>query len=231
MTESNMDSGQPSGSFEQPNQNVSAGAGDQPHSSVDAKAFETALKELQGQVRALQSDKDRGVHEVKSQIKDLMKQFEWVKKAEARGLSPEEIEEQLELKALLAERRRGASPDSSSDDAAGSRAQTANVDAKAILTGLGLEANDPQVVEALREQDFVAQLAKLTEIAATKKTQANKPSPNPAAIMPTSGGISVQGEDLDTNTAELEKALRQPSPDMKKVRELSAKQQALLPKK
>src|SRR3990167_3181581 len=232
MTESNMDSGQPSGSFEQPNQNVSAGAGGQPHSSVDAKAFETALKELQGQVRALQSDKDRGVHEVKSQIKDLMKQFEWVKKAEARGLSPEEIEEQLELKAFLAERRRDASPDSSPDDAAGSRAQAASVDANAILSPLGLQANDPEVIAILREQDFTAQLAKLAELSGNRKAQEQaKRTPNPAQVLPVGGGQSVQVEDLESLTAELEKEMGAPSPNMKRVRELSKKQTALLPKR
>ena len=237
MTEGNMDSGQPSGTLEQPTQDVSGGAGDQPHSSVDAKAFETALRELQGQVRALQSDKDRGVHEVKSQIKDLMKQFEWVKKAEARGLSPEEIEEQLELKALLAERRRGASPDSSPDDAVGknadgNRAQAASVDANAILSPLGLQANDPEVIAILREKDFTAQLAKLAELSGNRKAQEQaKRAPNPAQVLPVGGGQSVQAEDLESLTAELAKEMGAPSPNMNRVRELSKKQAALLPKR
>ena len=228
----NTDGGQPSGTVGQPTQPVSASAGDKQHSSVESvDRLEAALRELQGQVRALQGEKDRGVHEVKGQVQTLMKQLEWVERAKARGLSLDEIEEQLELKALLQGNKQGNSPTGSPVAAAGSPAQVAGIDTQALLSNLGLNANDAEVIQALRDGDFGAQLGKLASLSAAKKAQQPAREPNPAALMPSVGGQSVPVENLETISAELEQELAKPIKDMKRIRELAAKQKALLPQK
>jgi hypothetical protein len=203
MTDSNMDSGLSGGTGGTPSQPGSGSAGDQQHSSVDVKALEAALKELQGQVRSLQGNKDRGVNEVKSQVKDLMKQLEWVKKAEARGLSPEEIEEQLELKALLAEKRGSSLPTSSPAQADGNRQQVASPDTTAWLKSVGLTDTDPDVVAAYRDHgDEPGQLAQQLLNITAKRQQVQQRPPNPAQVLSGGGGVTVSGVSRQSLQAE-----------------------------
>ena len=211
MTDQNiMDGGQSSGTGGEPTQPVSQGAGDQQHSDAVTR-LETVVKELQGQVRSLQGDKDRGVNEVKSQVKDLLKQLAWVEKAKARGDTPEEIEEQLELRELLAERRdRTGSPNASSATATGNRQQVTGPDATVVLSTLGLDAQDAQVVQIQAAGLTPADEALAFIQLAHQRKQALEQPAKPAQVMSGGGGSTVPNE-LGAKMAHLQTLLKNPT--------------------
>ena len=209
MDESNMESAPSSGAQGQPSPGVSGSSGGQPSSPVDGSAFEAVLKklnELDSQVRAFQSGKDKGIAKLSKEFDNLSEQFARYEQYRQKGLTPEQASREIQLDDLLAERRSAVSqaPPAAPANLGGNQAQGPDTDSvvESFLKVAGLDANSADVVQILRgSADPIAQIGKLSALAEQRKAQAAVP-PNPAAVLPGGGGQSVPEPDLAVQYAE-----------------------------
>ncbi len=232
MTDTNMEGGQAAGSVEQPNQPVSATESDQQLSPVDVKALKTVLKdwkEFQGQLRALQQDKDRGVRKLSQDFKELSEQFKRYEQLKARGFDQDEIERQMELDALLAERRGTPAPtDVPPGGGGGTPKQAASVDTAALVQLIGLDANSPEVLAVIRDHsdDTLAQLSALTDLGQKKRAVQQTP-PNPAQIM-SSGGGATAPDQIETLNSRLSELMKSPTQNLTEINKVQAELEKLV---
>ena len=213
-----------------PNPDASPPAGAEPTSPVAADPLETVLQRIdaiEGSLRGLQSDKDRGVVKVSKKVDSLAEQIAKYEEKRSKGLKPEDAWRDLQIDQLLADRDQSSQTKVPVQDAAGPASLPAGVDAQ-VLEGLGLKANTPEVVELLRRDNVT--LNDFLELAVQRRLKDQRPA-NPAAITPTGSGEGVGPDDLEAVTAELQTELAKELPDHKKVRELGNKQRELLPRK
>jgi hypothetical protein len=100
-----------------------------------------------------------------------------------------------------------------------------------VLKSFELDSGEADVIEIIRSNpnDERAQILAVTSLVETRK-QAQQTPANPGAVMPTGGGGAVEGDTLESVTAELQEAYAEKVLDMDKVMELKAKQEELLPK-
>lgn len=227
----NTESDQPVvGEQETPKPDTSPPADDKQTSSVTAEPLEVVLQRLEaieGTVKGLQSDKDRGVHKVSKKVDSLAEQIAKYEEKRKSGLKPEAALRDLQIDELLAERDQSSQTDAPVQDAGGTVSLPAGVDAQ-VLEGLGLEANAPEVVELLRGDNV--KLNDFLELAIQQRLKDQQPA-NPAAISPTGSGDAVGPDDLEAVTAELTAEMGKEKLDMKKITALRTKQSALLPRK
>jgi hypothetical protein len=202
-----------------------------PVSPVDTKALEATVKELTAQVRALQSEKDKGVAKVSKEVQSLSEQFKQYEKLKARGLEPEEIVERMELQELLAERR-GSKPSADVPSGkAGTQTQEASVNVTEWLPIMGLDANDPKVVQVLASGlEPMDQLTALRGVWDQNKKAQQQP-PNAAQVMSAGAGTTTTGDTVDTLTDQMRELQKEPMKNYRKIQELSAKLRPLLPTK
>ena len=213
-----------------PNPEASPPADDKQTSSVAAEPLEVVLQRLEameGTLRGLQSDKDRGVHKVSKQVDSLAEQIAKYEEYRKSGKEPADAWRNLQIDEMLAERNLTSQTEVPAQDAVGTASLPAGVDAQ-VLEGLGLEANAPEVVELLRRDGAV--LNDFLELAVQQRLKNQRPA-NPATITTTGGGEAVGPDDLEAVTAELNAELAKELPDRQKVKELGAKQRSLLPRK
>ena len=175
-------------------------------------------------MRALQGDKDRGIANVGKQVTELTKQMEKYEAYRADGKDPEAALREMQIDALLGSQGEVSPTTSTPTGEVGTDPQASVVDTKTILTATGLDANDPDVIDLIgkgaKAEGYIA-------LAAQKKAQPET-EPNAAQALPVGGGASVPGDTLEQTTAELQEALAKVPVDIEKVRELKAKQAALL---
>jgi hypothetical protein len=229
MAENNTESGQPEEQVQTPNEQVSAGGGDQqssPVSEPQIAELSEVIKDLQGQVRALQGDKDRGIARVGKQVDELTKQLERYEAYRADGKDPAAALREMQIDALLGSQGEVSVPETTPKEAGGTASQESTVDTATILQATGLDANDADVLALIRDG---APAEQYIALAAKKKAQPETP-PQPAQAMPVGGGTSVAEESIGDITAALQAEYAKTPMNMPKIRELKAKQEALLPK-
>ena len=188
---------------------TTASQGQPATSSQATPDLESLLKEvndLKGQVRALQSGKDKGTYKLEKKVTDLEKVIVEYEELRGEGLSRNRALKEMKLGTLLEEQTPEELAPVSTPQAQGSAPATqTGTEMAAVLQELGLTANDPQVIEAMRlpAPKLVAALAKL----AVERNQA----PNPAVLQNTGGGSAVVGtDDLAAIVAKLEVLKAQP---------------------
>jgi hypothetical protein len=227
----NTDSGQQAvGEQVTPNPEASPPADDKQTSSVTAEPLEVVLQRLEaieGTVRGLKSDNDRGVHKLSKKVDSYVEKIAKYEERRSKGLEPEAALRELQIDELLADRDPSSQTDAPANDADGTAELPAGVDAQ-VLEGLGLEANSPEVVELLRRDD--ASLNDFLKLAIQQGLKNQQPA-NPATITPTGSGETVGSDNLEAVTAELDAEIAKELPNHEKVRELQKKQSALLPRK
>ena len=204
--------------------------------STVSPAIEVVLKkltELEQQMRAVQSDKDRGVNKLGKRVDSLKEQLDRYDELLQSGLKPAQARRELQLDALLAQQDTGASGGVEPAQPAGNRGAAPGTDYNSIIVGLGLDANDANVVEVLQKNtDPLATIDGLVKLQQQKNTPTAPVVTNPGQMMPTGGGLSTQaGETLDEVTAQLQAEIAKSVKDMKKIHDLKKKQEALLPRK
>jgi len=208
-----------------PKVDPSAEGGEQgsPGSASELEALSTIVKDLEGRVRALQSEKDRGVARVQKDLSEMKDELEKYYQLRHSGVSDEDARKSLILDEIIAERmgvpgqeRAAPEPVMASDDSL-----------KPALELAGLDANDPDVIKILRTTPQPEQQTRIMLLGLERKQAREKP-PSPGAAMTTGGGSAVAGETLETVDAELTAALNEPVKDHKKIRELRVKHEELL---
>jgi len=172
----------------------------------DLESLLKKVSDLEGQVRSLQSGKDKATYKLEKDVGTLKETIAKYEELRAEGLSQSRALKEMQLDALL-EKQTPADPlSTSTPQAQGSAPATqTGTEMAAVLQELGLTANDPQVIEAMRlpAPKLVAALAKL----AVERNQA----PNPAVLQNTGGGSAVVGtDDLAAIVAKLEVLKAQP---------------------
>lgn len=197
MTTNITEGGQPEGAPGQPNQNVSPPDVQQP-SPDGAVTIETVLQrvaDLEGQLRGVQSTKDRGTAKLNKKVDSLAEQITRYEALRARGVEPDVALREMEIDDLLAERRGTQQPEQVPQQVqAGSPAPAANIDTQGILKTLGLDPASPEVTEILRTNtDAVSQIAAAVELVKRRRAQAQA-APNPATVVPTGQGAPAGGD-------------------------------------
>ena len=227
----NTDSGQQAvGEQVTPDPETSPPADDKQTSSVAAEPLEAFLQRLEaieGTVRGLKSDQDRGVHRLSKKVDSYVEKIAKYEEKRSKGLEPEAALRDLRIDTFLDDQDLSSQTDVPANDAGGTAELPAGVDAQ-VLEGLSLEANSPEVVELLRRDD--ASLNDFLKLAIQQGLKNQQPA-NQAAIVPTGSGDTVGPDNLEAVTAELDAEIAKELPDREKVRELSTKQRALLPRK
>lgn len=146
------------------------------------------IAQLEAQMRAAQSNKDKGVARVGREVKVLSEQFARYEQYREKFGSPEEAQRQMAIDDFLAERNGTERPAAAVPAPAGvaPAKQAPSVDADALEL-LGLGRNDADVIASIADgktslQDFVA---------LAKARKAKAPPPNDATVLPSGGGSSV----------------------------------------
>ena len=172
----------------------SGGGGQQ---SVDLTTIQSKLTELEKLYKGLQKGTDKVNARVEQRVEEVLSGAKIGRIAELAkaGKSSEEIENQLLLEDLLAERKGKASGAAEGTPRAGGGSEGTAI-LKGIADAFGLDANDAAVAEALSKGDSAA-LAKIA------KDRLSVPAPDGSDAPPVTSKES-RGE--DANTAALRKA-------------------------
>jgi len=231
MTDNVLDGTVPGGTGGQPTQPVSPGAtGADSTGEVTLADVLKDLKELQGQVRSLQGSKDKAVHRVQAEVNGLTEQLKRYEDLRAKGVSQEDALFRMEVEdEILA--RKGGNPAAQAPQqaTAGSPSPAAGVDYTDILTSMGLDANNPEVVKAIANaKSPIETIQQFTLLARARTTQTPITVTNPAPL-PGAGGAAA-GDTLESLTAELVELQKSPLKNMEKIRAVMEKQKVLLPK-
>lgn len=230
MTE-NMESGQDLGGQGVPNPDASGGDVQQssPVDGVSLADVLTVVKNLEGQVRALQSDKDKGIAKVGKQVNDLAEQMAKYESYRESGLKPEQAIREMQIDALLAGQPNEGSTEVLPKEEGGTEPKVASADHKVILQQLGLQPNDPKVLEVLREKDnFIDQVVSFAALA-TEKAKTQQTPTNAAQVMPSAAGATTT-ETIDSLTEELNEKMLEPGKNMKRIQEIRKMLKEQLPR-
>lgn len=231
MTTNDLDSAGLVGTGGTPTQPVSTGAtaADSTGEASLADAMKL-LKELQGHVRSLQSEKDKGVRNVQAEVKSLSDQLKQYEKYRVKFNDPEEAARQMEIDNLLVKNRGDIDGlQAAQTGKAGTPTSVSSADYAGFASDLGLSINDSEVLAAIQEGSRPDVYRKLITIADKRKAPVAPTNPAP---LPVSGGLPVAGEaTLEDVTSELNAEMSKTVLDMTKIRALRDRQAKLLPRK
>jgi hypothetical protein len=186
-------------------------------------AFASLVKDLA--LPVAQSTKDRRIAKQEQRLDDFEQQLARFNELKAEGWNDAQAQRLMKLEASepQPEGQNQAAPASS--PGSGQQAPGVNTD---LLSVLGLQINDPDVVETIRQgklsdSDFIS-------LAIGRKSR--QVQPNPALVVPTGTGLQASGQDeLETITAQLAEAMRNPTANFARIQELRQKSAALLTRK
>ena len=194
-----------------------------PNSAVDISAVLDQLRatneRLERIERGGQSVKDKRIAGLQGDIDGFKSQLAELKELMAGGLS-----ETAALRLMSAQQP--ASPQNQPPPIGNPQGSGDSIDVASVISAMNLNAADPDVIRLLREERNASKL--VTDLAniARQRSQPQTPPP-PGQQMPIPGG-SASGETLDSITAELEKLMLNPVQNIGKIKELRARQAAML---
>lgn len=190
----------------------------QPSSAIDTSFVAAQLEKLNARLeqieRGSQSVKDKRIAGLQGDVDTFKAQLGELKDLMAGGLSETVA---LRLMANGQPHAQGQPVQVGNQQSAGS-----GIDVASVISAMELDANNPAVLQVLRsETDSVKLVASLTRIAQERK--ASKQQAIPAGQMMASPGESVATETKDSIAAELAELTTNPTKNIAKIRELSAK--------
>jgi hypothetical protein len=162
-----------------------------PSSGVDIDAIvEKVSEKISREIRMAQSTKDREIAEIKKKLNS----GQFAELEELGAQIPENVKLEYRLRELEGRNAKAESP--AQRPSQGSGAQLSAQDVSQVITDLQLDANDPQVIEALRgsyrsRDHFDAAMTKLAYARVTK------PNPSPSAA-PAVQGKPAPAHDLQS---------------------------------
>jgi hypothetical protein len=198
VTPAGGDGGQPT-----PGTSQAAGA---PPSSVDVNALAAALEPTLKRMveQQWQSGKDSRIAKLTGEVDSFKSQMTRMKELMGKGFTEEGA---LEIMAAQAQNQpQAVLPQAAPPVSPGSETKAPGVDTDTLAL-LGLTINDPDVVELIRQ----GKLGNDDFIRLAKDRKARAVQPNPAAVVPTTQGVTAGGEDdLETIGRQLEAMRRLP---------------------
>jgi len=160
--------------------------------TLTIESLQKEIADLTGQVRALQSGKDKGTFKLEKKVDDLEKAIAQYEDLRGEGLSRARAIREMKLDALLQEQTPEEPAPASVQPPPGSApAEPTRLDVEAVLKAFGLDAADPQVLDVMRkEKDFASATVAFANLAVQRRQ-----APNPAVLQNTGGGSAVQQVD------------------------------------
>lgn len=202
-------------------------------SAVDGESLKDILGPMvQAEVeRRTQSIKDKRIARQESRISELEDTLARIKELKDEGMSEKQAIQYIKFQEFLEGQSQVQSEALPMEEKATQPSVAADSLLSSALNQTGLSANDAEVIEIIRRNpgDSVKQILEVSQLAERRKQVQSQP-PNPAATLPTGGGQTVEGETLETVTAELQAELAKATKNPKRLRELRLKQESLLPK-
>lgn len=189
------------------------------------------LGELEAQLRAFQSDKDKGVAKVAKEMAGWKERLARYEELKAQNLTSDDAAFRMEVEQLLTEWRSEKTQPASNVDTGGTQKpqQTTDAVTSAVLKSLGLDPNLPEVVNVLRDHNSVAdQVAAFAALAQKKATQVVA---NPATALSGSSGGAVGGDDIESLTRKVLQLQQNPVENMKELRAATVRLEQELKKK
>lgn len=176
------------------------------------------LKRLEGMVSALQSGKDKAKDRLAEDVKGVKEQIARIAELASGGLTADQIARELVIDDLVKSRFQGEQSPVSPPALAGTQPPATGAEESIDPALLGLDANDPDVVELMRSGK--ADLPHLYLLAKGKKAKASPPA-SPAAVLPTGGGGSASpSADQAALTQKLSELLMNPTVNREKIKQL-----------
>lgn len=178
----------------EPQSNVEGENGASPSADITATIL-ARIDKIDGAVRALQSNKDKGVRRVESRLNEIAPVMEQVRALIANGVTDpdaitREIEYQEMRRRILGEQEQ--EPSSTDDESVGNgRALEMDGMLQQVATGLGMKLDDPEVVAVIRTKQGADAVAAIAELA---KKRAQAPTPTLASAPAVSGGTVQSSE-------------------------------------
>jgi hypothetical protein len=196
-------------------------------SGVDVKALAEALKPIISAevAKRTQSDKDKRIGKIEAKVKGFEDQLAYFNE-----LKEELGSEKAALRYMKLEDRSPLPTDEADEDnaspqrtaLAGRTPETSKL-TQALTEALGFSANDPEVTEALRKDEFALQMQAMVDLA-MKRKKAAETAANPAQQMPAGGGSTISSENKDKIAAEIIRlANESPSRNYARIQELNTK--------
>ena len=184
------------------------------------------LTDVKSQVRALQGNKDKGIAKVSKRLDGFEERLAEFNELKSEGYSDKRALQLMRLNSLAEEPSAENEP-AAVVDKGGNLNHNPNVDTDALLKAAGIEPNDPEVTQLYRQGKTT--VLDIAQFIVDRKARAEA-QPNPAQVLPGGGGQSVGGNDLADINEQLARLYANPSQNIAKIRELSARQKELLPK-
>jgi hypothetical protein len=153
-------------------------------SAIDFNALAEALKPFitQEVQAATQSVKDKRIAKLLNTNDGFESRLARLEELTSRGMSKEDALWRMQVEDAL---------QPAPSEPVGKQATTANTE-EALLSQLKLDANDPEVVKLLREDDVATRIAGIAALA----VQRSQVVPNPAAVLQTAPGIQEPSKTL-----------------------------------
>jgi hypothetical protein len=215
------------------NQQPSSGPEASP-SAIDVDSLKVILEPLvQAEVeRRTQSIKDKRIAKQESRISSLEDTLAELKALQSEGMSEKQAIQYMKMQELLANQGTGAREEAPPAQELAAQTPVAVGDyLSPLLRLVGIEANDADVIDIVRkERDPAKQMSAVALLAENRKRISQIP-PNPAAVLPTGSGQAVEGESLESVTAQLNAELAKPIQDKNKIRDLGKRQKQLIPRR
>lgn len=216
MSDTNDETNLPEGQPASPKQPPSSGQGVQ--SSVDVDKLEAELiKRLE---RREQSNRDKTRNA-------FSKRLERLEKLQADGMSKDTALNFMELEDRIPPLPEGQTqPQVPQSKSVGTGDVATSKSTQALTLALGLDANDPEVTEVLRQNEFSTQVDLLVTLADKRKKAQEAPT-NPAQQMPVGGGSAINQPDKEVIAAELIRLSNEsPAKNFDRIQALNAKLKA-----
>lgn len=225
MAENDLDSGQAAGTAGTPNPQSSSGT-DASSSSFDAaklqsliEGFGKRIEEIDARTKSLQGDKDRAVVKTKKEVEELKAKIAEYEKLKSKGLEPDEALDEMDFRSTVRQLqdqlgKLNSVPSQTAGNGAGGADTTAQV-----LKAAQLDANTPEVIDLIRQYgnnpvEFAVRAGEL------RAKATNRPQPSAAESASIQASPPSQSVDVDALAAEHAKLMKNPSKNIKRMREI-----------
>lgn len=179
-------------------------------------SLETFQAEIRGQLKALQSDKDKRIPKLEGSLQDLMSEITRLK---GHGFTDDEAVSEVEFRQNVKELAQKMKGIEQSTSATGNGASGAGQEAQRVIEELKLNTSDPDVLTLLagkyRNYDHLR-----AEAALLVARKLSKPTPSSASGPPIPGGQVQSPPETKELVAQLEKLQKDPIKNKVKIVEI-----------
>jgi hypothetical protein len=177
-----------------------------PSSPADASTIELLVKRLDKLERGEQSNKDKGIAKVATDLKEMQARVDRILELSKSNSNSEHIARELAIDDLLQSRSTASMSEVAPTPLQGKQEEAPVVSVEAVAKLLGLEPNSADYTEAIRTSDSAEkQILSLAALAA-RRAKASQLNPAPEMVIQTETGIvpsKMDATKLTTRLAEL----------------------------